>query len=398
MIEWKEFKLGEVVELIGGGTPKTSNSEYWGGDIPWLSIADFNLGNKYVYNTEKTITEAGLNNSSTQLLDINDIIISARGTVGVLAVLKKKMAFNQSCYGIKNIRDVTDEDFLYYLIKDSIANFLQIAHGGVFDTITRETFDQIEIRLPPLTEQRAIANILSSLDYKIDLLYRQNKTLEEMAGILWRKMFVEEPNQEWEKMNIGAFAELQRGISYNGNQLGEIGNGIPMHNLNSIDIDGSYKYEGIKYYTGAVKERQQLKTGDLLIVNTDLTQNNRIIGWPIFVPANFTESTFTHHLFSVTLLNNKISKLYLYFLLRFRDYRETLANSANGTTVSMLSKEAICSLVIGVPPNEKQIKFEKMALTILGKQSLNHNQIKTLVAARDTLLPKLMSGEVRVKL
>ena len=130
---WKGCKLGDVVELVGGGTPKTTVSEYWNGDIPWLSVVDFNTGNKYVYNTEKAITKKGLENSSTKLLNQGDIVISARGTVGALAVLKKKMAFNQSCYGIKSIPDISDRDYLYYLTKDSINNLQRIAHGGVFD-------------------------------------------------------------------------------------------------------------------------------------------------------------------------------------------------------------------------------------------------------------------------
>jgi len=157
MSEWKECKLRDVIELVGGGTPKTTIPEYWNGGIPWLSVVDFNTDNKYVYKTEKTITQKGLDNSSTKILNINDTIISARGTVGAIAVLKEPMAFNQSCYGLKSIKDVSDPDFLYYLTKDSINSFQQIAHGGVFDTITRDTFNAIDILLPPLPQQRAIA-------------------------------------------------------------------------------------------------------------------------------------------------------------------------------------------------------------------------------------------------
>ncbi|MBN2509451.1 MAG: restriction endonuclease subunit S, partial [Spirochaetales bacterium] len=180
------------MELIGGGTPKTSNSEYWNGNIPWLSVVDFNTGRKHVYTTEKSITEKGLYNSSTKILNEGDIIISARGTVGVLAALKKPMAFNQSCYGIRAIPEKSDSDFIYYLTKHSINQLQQIAHGGVFDTITRDTFNAIDILLPPLPEQKAIASVLSSLDDKIDLLHRQNATLEAMAETLFRQWFVEE--------------------------------------------------------------------------------------------------------------------------------------------------------------------------------------------------------------
>lgn len=208
MTEWKECKLGDVIEIIGGGTPKTSIKKYWDGNIPWLSVVDFNTGNKYVYKTEKTITELGLNNSSTKMLDTNDIIISARGTVGALAVLKRPMAFNQSCYGIKNVEKITDIDFLFYLIKNSIESFNQVTHGGVFDTITRETFDIIDISLPPLPEQKVIASVLSSLDDKIDLLHRQNKTLEAMAETLFRQWFVEEADEEWEEGILSEYCEV----------------------------------------------------------------------------------------------------------------------------------------------------------------------------------------------
>ena len=87
-------KLSDVIDLIGGGTPKTSISKYWGGNIPWLSVKDFNNDNRYVCATEKTITEEGLKNSSTKMLAVDDIIISARGTVGELAMIPFPMAFN----------------------------------------------------------------------------------------------------------------------------------------------------------------------------------------------------------------------------------------------------------------------------------------------------------------
>jgi type I restriction enzyme S subunit len=87
MGEWKKTALSEVIELIGGGTPKTSIAEYWNGDLPWLSVADFNTGRKYIYGAEKNITQLGLEKSSTKLLQVGDIIISARGTVGVVAAI-----------------------------------------------------------------------------------------------------------------------------------------------------------------------------------------------------------------------------------------------------------------------------------------------------------------------
>lgn len=99
-----KYKLSEIMDLIGGGTPKTTKPEYWDGDIPWLSVKDFNNDFRFVYETEKHITELGLNNSSTKLLQAGDIIISARGTVGEIATIPFPMAFNQSCYDVMRKR------------------------------------------------------------------------------------------------------------------------------------------------------------------------------------------------------------------------------------------------------------------------------------------------------
>ena len=146
---WKETTLGDIVEIVGWWTPKTSEPQYWNWNIPWLSVVDFNNDNRRVYYTEKTITEEGLKNSSTKILNEWDLIISARWTVWALAQLKRDMAFNQSCYGIKQLDGVSDKNFLFYLLKNSISFLSRNVHWAVFDTITRETFDIIPIHLPP---------------------------------------------------------------------------------------------------------------------------------------------------------------------------------------------------------------------------------------------------------
>ena len=133
MEEWKEYKYTDLASLIGGGTPKTSNPAYWGGGIPWLSVKDFGNDSKYVYKTEKSITEEGLNNSSTKLLQKDDIIISARGTVGEMAMLPYPMSFNQSCFGIRG-NSLVDKDFLYYYTRTKINELKGSSHGSVFDT------------------------------------------------------------------------------------------------------------------------------------------------------------------------------------------------------------------------------------------------------------------------
>jgi hypothetical protein len=215
MAEWLKTALIDIVELIGGGTPKTSKAEYWGGNINWLSVKDFNNENRYVYSTEKTITEEGLNNSSTKLLKKDDIIISARGTVGELAMIPFPMAFNQSCYGIR-AKEGIDSIFLYYLIKNSVRKLKAITHGSVFDTITRDTFANIEVAIPDIKTQHRIAKMLADIDDKVENNQRINNNLEEQARLLLR---AEQNKQSIMTSIFGNVIKKGESFDYNNNNL-----------------------------------------------------------------------------------------------------------------------------------------------------------------------------------
>lgn len=146
---WKVISLVDQVDIYGGGTPKTAMPEYWNGDIPWFSVVDVpNPSDVFVINTEKKITKSGLNNSSTQLLSAGTTIITARGTVGELALLGVPMAMNQSCYGLKHKEDNSGY-YTYYLIENILVILKARTHGSVFDTITRDTLSSVSVVLPP---------------------------------------------------------------------------------------------------------------------------------------------------------------------------------------------------------------------------------------------------------
>ena len=166
--QWEKYKLSDILTIIGGGTPKTKTDEYWNGNIQWISVKDINNDYKTVYETEKSITKLGLNNSSTKMLNKGDLIISARGTVGELAQLNQPMAFNQSCYGLR-ANDQTTNNFLYYLLKYKLDLIKKTTHGSVFDTITKDTFDILEVKIPTnIKEQKKIAKVIPN-----KLMYRE---------------------------------------------------------------------------------------------------------------------------------------------------------------------------------------------------------------------------------
>ena len=391
MSEWKKCKLGEVIDLFGGGTPKTSVSEYWNGNIPWLSVADFNSGKKFVFNTEKYISELGLKNSSTKLLNKNDIIISARGTVGVIAMLGKQMAFNQSCYGIRAKSEFTTNDYIYYFLKDMVDSFLQISHGGVFDTITRDTFQEIDILLPPLPEQKAIVSVLSSLDNKIDLLHRQNKTLETMAETLFRQWFVEEAKEDWEEKPLQDFLDFKEGPGIRNWQYTDYG--VPFINIRLIsngEIDLSKanfvsEEEGNGKYSHFHLQRKDM------VISTSGTLGKMAIIRDYHLPLLLNTSIIRFR------PKDGINYSFMYEYLKSNEFYEALITSASGSVQLNFGPTHLKQIVMTIPPSEQLEKFRKVVDPMYERIEFNYTQIRTLEQLRDTLLPKLMSGEVRVK-
>lgn len=381
MSEWKEYKLGEIIQIIGGGTPKTSEPKYWNGNIPWLSVVDFNNGNKYVNDTEKHITQEGLENSSTRLLKKGDIIISARGTVGAIAMLVKEMAFNQSCYGVRN-SELIDNHYLFYLLKNSINELKQNSHGGVFDTITRETFNSIDISLPSLSEQKRIASILSSLDDKIDLLHRENKTLEAMAETLFRQWFVEEAKEDWKEVSLTKVANFLNGLACQKYP--------PKNEIEKLPV------LKIRELSNGIGKDCDWATTD--IANEYIVSNGDVIfAWSASLMVKIwdgEECVLNQHLFKVT--SDKYPKWFYYFWCKYHlDEFITIAQS-HATTMGHIKRKDLENAMVLVPTDNELKTMSKQIESLLQKIENNNNEIKTLTQTRDGLLPKLMSGEVKI--
>jgi type I restriction enzyme S subunit len=146
---WEVKPLSQNIELLSGGTPKTSEPSYWDGNIPWYSVRDApSDADIWVVDTDKRVTPAGIANSAAKILPEKTTIISARGTVGKLALIGRPMAMNQSCYGVRGAAGY-GQLFTYYCLKEAVEELQQNAHGSVFDTITRETFTSLRVASPP---------------------------------------------------------------------------------------------------------------------------------------------------------------------------------------------------------------------------------------------------------
>ncbi len=185
---WEFKTFNDLIELIGGGTPKTSVEEYWGGDIPWFSVVDApSPENVFVIDTEKHITQLGVDNSSTKILPVGTTIISARGTVGKCALVGKPMAMNQSCYGIRGKKGYSDS-FIYFAVRQQVEHLQRGGHGSVFNTITRDTFKIIKMACGRAELTQQYEESVKPLLDKILLNNIQNTNLGNLRDTLLPKL------------------------------------------------------------------------------------------------------------------------------------------------------------------------------------------------------------------
>lgn len=389
--------LSDLVDVIGGGTPKTTEESYWNGSIPWLSVKDFCGDKKYVYNTEKSITVEGLNNSSTKLLHKDNIIISARGTVGELAMIPYDMAFNQSCFGLIP-KGNNDPHFVYYLLKDKVRSLKSQTQGSVFDTITKATFDRIECADYSEEDQYRIASILSSLDRKIELNNKINADLEEMAQAIFKNWFV-----DFEPFKDGKFVDSELGMIPEGWKVGRLTeiasymNGLAMQKFPPENNEDSLPVLKIKElgqgFCGTDSDRCSCNIKDeCKIHNGDV-----IFSWSGTLLVDVWcggDCGLNQHLFKVT--SKDYPKWFYYYWTKHHLQEFIHIAKDKAVTMGHIKRGHLEEAMVAIPDNDSMEKAHELFEPILSKMISLRLESSRLSLLRDTLLPRLMSGELEV--
>ena len=375
-----EYALSEVVEIIGGGTPKTSVAGYWNGKIPWLSVKDFNNDLRYVYDSEKRITELGLNNSTTTLLQKDDIIISARGTVGELAMIPYPMAFNQSCYGIRAIKGKIDSAYLYYFLKDNVRILKKRTHGSVFDTITRKTFDELLIQLPDMERQQKASSILATLDDKIELNQKINKNLERQTQTLFANYYAQADEEicftDMIQILGGGTPKTGERSYWNGEILfftpKDVGSPYTLETEQSITEDGLSHCNSRLYPINTVFVTARGTVGKVCMSG---------------VPMAMNQSCYA-------LVGKTVSQLLVYFYTLVAV--ERLKHKASGAVFDAITTRDFKSERIFKLPTDAANSFLSLAEPVYKTILNNTIENQRLTMLRDALLPKLISRELGV--
>ncbi len=298
--------------------------------------------------------------------------------------------------------------FLFYcLTQSSVTNYLQILaeHStSTYPSIKSGDIENLEFNIPKnLDEQKAIASILTAFDDKIELLQAQNKTLEETAQTIFKEWFGkyqigDELPDGWRIFQLSELVVTINGYSYKGSELVEKSDDA-LVTLKSFDRNGGFQTRGFKPFLGNPKANQEVEIGDLIVAHTDLTQDADVLGNPAFIfdDGGFKKMYITMDLVKVLPIHKDISSSFLYYLMKDKAFKGHCVGYSNGTTVLHLSKKAISEYQLFLPIDFNLIKrFSELADSTTTKISLNKITIKSLYETRDELLPRLMSGEIRV--
>lgn len=308
-------------------------------------------------------------------------------------------------------RPGVDRDYLFYRMASDgfLEPIVRASEGTKMPRAKWEYAAGLAFQLPPLDEQKRIAGVLAALDDKVELNRQMADTLDEIAQTLFRLWFVEPAGHAWPSggeglpegwtvERLGEHVDAVRGLSYSGSGLTDEADGLPMHNLNSIRAGGGYKASGLKRYAGEYKSRHAVAAGEMLVANTDLTQNMEVIGSPALVPRCFGEQgLFSHHLYRVRpKARSPLTTTYLYWLLRDPRMHRVLAGFTNGTTVNMLPLDGLEMPKVLVPPGELVQEFTDAVAPMQELRECLESESDTLREMRDALLPPLLDGRIEV--
>jgi len=337
-----------------------------------------------------------------------DVVLTTKGTVGRIALVRTDtpgFVYSPQLSYWRSLRpEVLNARFLYYWMQGTEFRAQIAAVEGQTDMaayVSLRDQRRMTLAIPSPDTQQGICALLGAIDDKIDLNRKSSATLEELARAVFASSFgILDPERDpagWTVASLGDHVEVMRGLSYTGAGLAD--DGVPLHNLDSIHEGGGYKYEGTKHYRGDYKDRNVVRSGDLLVVNTEQGFDHLLIGFPALVPERFGDkSLFSADLFRIKPSpGSHLTTRFLYVALMSPRLRQLIVGYSNGTTVNHLAADGLQRPRLAVPPAELVQRFDRTVAPLFAKQERLQLECETLAQLRDVLLPKLMSGELRLK-
>ena len=332
-----------------------------------------------------------------------DLILAREAPVGNVSIIMdgQRVCLGQRVVLIKPKRELVDPHFLtYYLLSAEVQHRLKNhANGAVVAHLNVSDIRNLLVSLPELDEQIAIGKILRSIDDKIELNRQINDNLEQQIQTLYREWFIDNPKTEWATIALSEVATFVSGYSYKGNELVDSSE-TAMATIKNFERNGGFKLDGYKPVSPSskLKEEQHAELFDILVAHTDLTQNAEVIGNAEII---LSKDSYRNVIFSMDLVKVVAKESFPYqfllaLLLKNPVFKSHCIGYVNGTTVLHMNKRALPDFNTQIPTCEDAARMNEIAKSIFTKMSENLSEIANLTKLRDSLLPKLMSGELKI--
>ena len=403
MQEWKTYRIGDICKRVcSGGTPKSTEPSYYDGEIPWLNTKEINFNR--ISSTEKHITLSGLENSSAKWIDKNSVIVAMYGaTAAKVAINTIPLTTNQACCNLSIDETKADYRFVYYWLCSRYSELASLANGGAQQNLNAQQIKDFEIKLPEIQTQQKIADLLWSIDNKIICNKSINDNLEQQAQALYKSWFV-----DFEPFKDGNFIDSEMGSIPRGWKIGKIKDIIDLLSgfpFKSSDFtkNGEYQLITIKgvqdgyldvtsadrlsYLPSKMPHYCILKIGDILI---SLTGN---VGRICIVDR---KDLLLNQRVAIVSPKNKRDSFYAYTMFRDDSFKNELIHLAKGTAQLNLSPVETADKLTIIPPDIILEDFAKIGQDIFKQYVSTKMENIKLCEMRDSLLPKLMSGELKI--
>ena len=427
--EWKLQKIGDLGKVITGKTPSTRRPEYFGGEYPFITIPDLD-GRRDISTSARTLSQLGSDTMASCRLPAGAVITSCIATIGKSGITTRPSFTNQQINSVICGRDV-DPKFLYYSFAQ-LGPALDAAGGGgsVYTNVSKSRFSAIEVLIPPLKEQQAIACILGALDDKIEMNRRMNRTLEGMARAIFKSWFVDfDPvygnmkrrddkgnkrkgaRAQGRKEDLGVFAASRLGgfalkpdlaalfpDAFEDSELGEIPKGWRVGRVADVADVFSGKRPDVRYSEATEDARIPLwgGNGPMAFVPEPL------IDYPILLTGRVGTLGSVFRITSpcwpsdnTLILRAKHEQAYEYLFLQL--CRIDFSSLNRGSTQPLLTQTDLKAQLLPLPPSGLLERFHLIVDSLFLRFDSADIESHTLAALRDALLPKLISGEIRVK-
>ena len=350
--EWKQKRLGEVAEIIGGGTPSTSNPQYWGGDINWYSPIEIGE-NIYLNESKNKITKMGLKKSSAKILPIGSVLFTSRAGIGNTAILKKEAATNQ---GFKSIvpKDNKLDTYFIFSRTNELKKYGEInGAGSTFVEVSGKEMEKMPMLFPEISEQQKIGNFFSKLDRQIELEEQKLEKLEEQKKGYMQQIFSQELRFKdengndyptWKKTTIKEVAKLTVGKSKKNENTGK----YIIMDMGTVTKNGT-----MLTHKSTPHENDLLNKGDLVMPKDDIG-GGHIIGKTVFIPES-QKYVLGDHVYR--LETKKCNGLFLHFYINSDIVNRSLKRKVTGSAQLGLNRKSVEEELVKVPYLEEQEKI-----------------------------------------